>query len=91
MKRFLSSTSENSFCKVPALKVETLIIWAKYSLAVGAALLAGLLPVPANAQVSQERSELLSEQDRIAQQQLSGQDEGISKGLIEKTNQITGS
>lgn len=77
MKNLSDNTLGNPICKMPASKIKMSVRRPKYSLLIGATLLAGLLPFPANAQLSQETLNLSSEQNEIDQLQLFPADEGI--------------
>lgn len=95
MKNLSDNTLGNSIYKMPYSKIKMSVEPARCSLVIGATLLAGLLPFSANAQVSevksevlsdvqmsQEKLELLSEQDKVAQQQLSKENEENAKQFI---------
>lgn len=89
MKNLSNNKLKNFICKVPAPEIETPVIWAKYSLVIGAALLAGLLPIAANAQVSQETLNLSPEQNGIDQTLLFPADEGIVPLSQERLNLLS--
>lgn len=89
IKNLSDNALGNPIYKMSSSKIKISVKRARYSLVIGATLLAGLLPFSANAQVSEEKLEvseekieLLSEQDKVAQQQLSKENEETAKEFI---------
>ncbi len=82
MKNLSDNTLGNPICKMPASKIEMSVKRAKYSLVIGTTLLAGLLPFPANAQLSEETLNIVSGQNGIDQLQLFPPDGTPNGGII---------
>ena len=89
MKNLSNDVLSNFICKMPAPDVETSVKWARSFLVIGTTLLAGLLPFPANAQLSQETLNLSSEQNGIDQLQLFSVDEEIIPLSQERLNLLS--